>query len=204
MKELVVNGIMNNITKYYDYDNTKISEIKYGIESLYLTITKTIIIFIISFILNITKELMLLFVFYSLIRLTGFGVHAKKSWHCWLTSLITFVLIPLLIKYITINEELLVISYSIFTLLLLKYAPADTEKRPLINKKKRITYKVLTILLVIFYLIYSLIYKDNITIINTLYFSILLETLLVLPCTYKLFGVKYNNYKNYKKKGGNL
>lgn len=204
MKELVVNGIMNNITKYYDYDNTKISEIKYGIESLYLTITKTIIIFIISFILNITKELMLLFIFYSLIRLTGFGVHAKKSWHCWVTSLITFVLIPLLIKYVTLNKEFLIISYTIFTLLLLEYAPADTEKRPLINKKRRIIYKVLTILLVISYLIYSLIQKDNITIINTLYFSILLETILVLPCTYKLFGVKYNNYKNYKKKGGNL
>ena len=204
MKELVVNGIMNNITKYYDYDNTKISEIKYGIESLYLTITKTIIIFIISFILNITKELMLLFVFYSLIRLTGFGVHAKKSWHCWVTSLITFVLIPLLIKYVTLNKEFIIISYTIFTLLLLEYAPADTEKRPLINKKRRIIYKVLTILLVISYLIYSLIQRDNITIINTLYFSILLETLLVLPCTYKLFGVKYNNYKNYKKKGGNL
>lgn len=204
MKELVVNGIMNNITKYYDYDNTKISEIKYGIESLYLTITKTIIIFIISCILNVTKELMLLFVFYSLIRLTGFGVHAKKSWHCWVTSLITFVLIPLLIKYVTLNKEFIIISYTIFTLLLLEYAPADTEKRPLINKKKRIIYKVLTILLVISYLIYSLIQKDNITIINTLYFSILLETLLVLPCTYKLFGVKYNNYKNYKKKGGNL
>lgn len=204
MKELVVNGIMNNITKYYDYDNTKISEIKYGIESLYLTITKTIIIFIISFILNITKELMLLFVFYSLIRLTGFGVHAKKSWHCWVTSLITFVLIPLLIKYVTLNKEFIIISYTIFTLLLLEYAPADTEKRPLINKKRRIIYKVLTILLVISYHIYSLIQKDNITIINTLYFSILLETLLVLPCTYKLFGVKYNNYKNYKKKGGNL
>lgn len=204
MKELVVNGIMNNITKYYDYNNTKISEIKYGIESLYLTITKTIIIFIISFILNITKELMLLFVFYSLIRLTGFGVHAKKSWHCWITSLITFVLIPLLIKYVTLNKEFIIISYTIFTLLLLEYAPADTEKRPLINKKRRIIYKVLTILLVISYLIYSLIQKDNITIINTLYFSILLETLLVLPCTYKLFGVKYNNYKNYKKKGGNL
>ena len=204
MKELVVNGIMNNITKYYDYNNTKINEIKYGIESLYLTITKTIIIFIISFILNITKELMLLFVFYSLIRLTGFGVHAKKSWHCWVTSLITFILIPLLIKYVTLNKEFIIISYTIFTLLLLEYAPADTEKRPLINKKRRIIYKVLTILLVISYLIYSLIQKDNITIINTLYFSILLETLLVLPCTYKLFGVKYNNYKNYKKKGGNL
>ncbi len=204
MKELVVNGIMNNITKYYDYDNTKINEIKYGIESLYLTITKTIIIFILSIILNITKELMLLFVFYSLIRLTGFGVHAKKSWHCWVSSLTIFVLIPILIKYVTLNEKLIIISYTIFNLLLLMYAPADTEKRPLIKKNKRILYKVLTIIITISYLIYSIIYKENTMIINTLYFSILLEVILILPCTYKLFGVKYNNYKNYKKKGGNL
>lgn len=204
MKELVVNGIMNNITKYYDYDNTKISEIKYGIESLYLTITKTIIIFILAILLNITKELMLLFVFYSLIRLSGFGVHTKKSWHCWVTSLITFTGIPLLIKYIFLNETVIIISYTIFTLLLLMYAPADTEKRPLINKKKRSIYKVLTILIAISYLIYTLINKENTIIINTLYFSTLLETILVLPCTYKLFGVKYKNYMNYKKKGGNL
>ncbi len=204
MKELVVNSIMNNITKYYDYDNTKINEIKYGIESLYLTISKTIIIFIISILLNMTKELILLFTFYSLIRLTGFGVHAKKSWHCWVTSITMFILIPLLIKYVTLNQELIIISYIVFTLLLIKYAPADTEKRPLINKKKRIIYKVLTITLTITYLIYSLIYKDNTIIINTLYFSVLLEVILILPCTYKLFGVKYNNYKNYKKKGGNL
>lgn len=204
MKELVVNSIMNNITKYYDYDNTKINEIKYGIESLYLTISKTIIIFIISILLNMTKELILLFTFYSLIRLTGFGVHAKKSWHCWVTSITMFILIPLLIKYVTLNQELIIISYIVFTLLLIKYAPADTEKRPLINKKKRIIYKVLTITLAITYLIYSLIYKDNTVIINTLYFSVLLEVILILPCTYKLFGVKYNNYKNYKKKGGNL
>ena len=204
MKELVVNSIMNNITKYYDYDNTKINDIKYGIESLYLTISKTIIIFIISILLNMTKELILLFTFYSLIRLTGFGVHAKKSWHCWVTSITMFILIPLLIKYVTLNQELIIISYIVFTLLLINYAPADTEKRPLINKKKRIIYKVLTITLTITYLIYSLIYKDNTIIINTLYFSVLLEVILILPCTYKLFGVKYNNYKNYKKKGGNL
>ena len=48
MKNLVVNSIMNNITKYYNYDDTKLDEIKYGIESLYLTISKTIIILSVS------------------------------------------------------------------------------------------------------------------------------------------------------------
>lgn len=204
MKELVVTSIINNITKYYDYDNTKISEIKYGIESLYLTITKTIIIFIISFILNTTNELLLLLLMYGLIRLTGFGVHAKKSWHCWVSSLTTFVLLPILIKYTIIANNILLISYVIFIISLLKHAPADTEKRPLINNKKRLIYKILTILIAVSYLIISLLFQEKTIIVNTLYYSTLLEVLLTLPCTYKLFGVKYNNYKNYKKKGGTI
>ena len=83
---------------------------------------------------------------------------------------------------------------------MLKYAPADTEKRPLINKKKRIIYKVLTLVITFIYLVISLILKNQ-TIINALYLSTILETIQILPITYKLYGVRYNNYKNYKKGG---
>lgn len=202
MKNLVVNGIMDNINRYYNYDKVKLSEIKYGIESLYLTISKTIIILIACALLKVTKPLLLLFMFYGIIRLTGFGVHAKKSWHCWITSLTMFIGIPLLISKLNINNFIIIITYSICMLLITKYAPADTEKRPLINKRKRILYKVLTIIITFIYLVISLTIKNSI-IINTLYFSILLETIQILPITYKLYGVKYNNYKNYKK-GGTL
>lgn len=200
MKNLVVNSIMNNITKYYNYDDTKLDEIKYGIESLYLTISKTIIILIGCIILKIVKPLLLLFIFYGIIRLTGFGVHAKKSWHCWVTSLLMFIGIPILISIINVNNNIIVITYLICMILMLKYAPADTEKRPLINKNKRALYKVLTLLITFIYLILSLILKNQI-IINTLYLSIILETIQILPITYKLYGVRYNNYKNYKKGG---
>lgn len=200
MKNLVVNSIMNNITKYYNYNDTKLDEIKYGIESLYLTISKTIIILIGCTILKIVKPLLLLFIFYGIIRLTGFGVHAKKSWHCWVTSLLMFIGIPILISIINVNNNIIVITYLICMILMLKYAPADTEKRPLINKNKRALYKVLTLLITFIYLILSLILKNQI-IINTLYLSIILETIQILPITYKLYGVRYNNYKNYKKGG---
>ncbi|MDY6071884.1 MAG: accessory gene regulator B family protein [Bacilli bacterium] len=200
MKNLVVNSIMNNITKYYNYDDTKLDEIKYGIESLYLTISKTIIILIGCIILKIVKPLLLLFIFYGIIRLTGFGVHAKKSWHCWVTSLLMFIGIPILISIISVNKNIIFITYLICMILMLKYAPADTEKRPLINKNKRTLYKVLTLLITFIYLILSLMLKNQI-IINTLYMSIILETIQILPITYKLYGVRYNNYKNYKKGG---
>jgi accessory gene regulator B len=80
------------------------------------------------------------------------------------------------------------------------YSPADTEKRPLINKKKRIVYKVVTIIISIIYISIIFIKKD-IYLSKILFFSIFLETLLVLPISYKLLGLKYNNYKRYKKGG---
>jgi accessory gene regulator protein AgrB len=80
------------------------------------------------------------------------------------------------------------------------YAPADTPKRPLINKKKRTIYKILTIILSFIYAIAILCIKNNIIITNTLLYSMLLESFLVAPLTYKLFGVPYKNYKNYKRK----
>ena len=42
-------------------------------------------------------------------------------------------------------------------------------------------------------------YNDYIN--KLLFFSILIESILVLPITYKLLGVKYKNYMNYKKGG---
>ena len=54
MKDKLINNSLNKIRlKYPEYTNTKLEEIKYGIESLYLTITKMIILIILSIIFNI-------------------------------------------------------------------------------------------------------------------------------------------------------
>lgn len=198
MKDLLINSTMNNIRKYYNYDDESLAEIRYGLASLYLTISKTIVIFGISYFIGNIKSLLILMVFYSILRLFGFGVHAKKSWHCWIASLLTFLLIPYLC-------DILIISYKIkFTISLMcvfllgLYAPADTEKRPLINKKRRIAYKIISVILGLGYIVLFSITKDNL-ISNCIFFATILETIVVLPITYKLFGLKYNNYKNFNK-----
>ena len=193
MKEIIVNKIMSNIAKYNNYDDIKLKEIKYGIESIYLTITKTIIVIIISLFIQTTKELLLFMLFYGILRLTAFGLHAKKAWHCWIMTLILFTLIPYLIKTININLLVYNILFIICFILFILYAPADTEKRPLINKKKRI---------VLIYYILS--YYSNNTIHNTLLFACIMQTLMILPISYNLLGLKYDNYKSYRKKGGTI
>lgn len=199
MRSKIINSIMEQIKKYNNFDDIKLQEIKYGLETIYLTIVKTIIFILLAILLKTIKELLLFMLFYGIIRLTGFGVHAKKSLHCWISSILIFVIIPILIKYVTLNNYVIYIISIISIIILVIYAPADTPKRPLINKKKRIIYKVLTTLISLGYLITIVLIKNKI-IINTLLYSLLLECFLVTPFMYKLFGVSYKNYKNYKRK----
>lgn len=196
MKEVLLNNITNKIKDYYHYDDKKISEIRYGLETIYLSIVKLLIVFIVSIFIHTFKELCIFYISYALLRLFAFGLHAKNSLQCWLLTIPTFILIPYLIKQNIINNYYIAIP---FILLIIIYAPSDTEKRPLINIKKRTIYKVLSILISIIYFL-IIILSNNHLIKDSLLFSIILESLLILPISYKLLGLKYANYKRYRRK----
>lgn len=202
MKEVIINNVMLNIKNNKDFTEQKLCEIKYGLESLYLTLTKIVVIYLISILLKTSKELSLVFLFYGILRLTGFGIHAKGSKECWIASLLVFVPFPYLLKVVLIPKYINIILSVIGTILLLIYSPADTKKRPLIHKKKRIMYKIITVLIASIYTMINVFIKDNI-LSNTLTFAILLEMVMVLPISYKLFGLTYNNYLNYQERRNN-
>ena len=200
MKNIIIDKIINLIQSYYHYDDIKIKEIRYGLESIYLTILKLIIVIILSLIIHVFKELCLFFLLYGILRATGFGLHAKNSIECWIFTLLFFTSFPFLIKHLIINNNYLLIGSIILLPLIIKYAPADTEKRPLINKKKRNIYKIITAFTTIIYILIIYFHK-NVYISKAMFFSILFESLLVLPISYRLLGLQYNNYKRYKKGG---
>lgn len=140
--------------------------------------------------------MLIMLVIFNVLRSTGFGLHATKSWICLLSSSIVFLCFPLLSKIINIplNFKFLLGICSI--LLIYIYAPADTKKRPLIKKEKREMYKFKTTIKCIFLVILSLIIKDD-TISNLIIFGIWNEVFMILPITYKIFNLSYNNYKTY-------
>lgn len=198
IKKYIINKSMNSIKKMFpEYDEIKLEEIKYGLEALYLSVTKLVVILIICLIIGIFKEAALLLIFFNILRTTGFGLHASKSWICWVSSSLVFIGIPFLIKYINIPVIILYITAIISFINLAIFAPADTINRPLINKKKRKIYKIITIVISLAYLIIILIEKNNYW-TNILSFSLLIESCLTNPLTYKIFHLPYNNYKNYK------
>ncbi len=198
MKKKFINFCLSIITDYNDNLSQKeIDKMKYGLEGLYLTITKLIIIILISLILGIFKEVFLLILIFNGIRLTAFGVHAKRSIDCLVSSCLFFIIFPILCIKLTIPIIIKQILFIPLVLLIGILAPSDTEKRPLKKKKKRLIFKFLSILIAVIYMSLSLIIKDN-TISNCFVFAIIIQIIIMLPITYKIFGVSYNNYKKYE------
>ena len=198
IKQLIISNSIKTIRSYYpNYNNEQIEKIQYGLESIYLSITKLIVILLMSVLLKSLKETIIVLLLFNLLRTTGFGIHASKSWMCWISSVPTFIGVPLLCKYINIPTYILICIASISLLIFILFAPADTKKRPLIRKKKRVVYKVITIIIGFTYLM-LIIFIDNTFLKNALSFSMLIEAILICPLTYKLFNMPFNNYKNYK------
>lgn len=197
MKKRLLNSIRIAIKKQYpSYSDDKMDEIMYGIEGIYLTITKTIVIFILAFILKIAKELLFLLITFNFIRMFAFGMHANKSWICLVFSSLLFLGGAFLSKYIVLDKVVLYLLYLIAFILVATYAPADTVKRPLIKKKRRIRFKILSVIVVISYFIITLLITNNL-IINVLIFGLIIECILISPLTYKAFKMPCKNYKNY-------
>ena len=198
MKEKYLNSTISFITKYKEYSNEEIENMRYSLEGLYLTFTKLIVIFSLAIILGIFKEVIILLILFNIIRFTGFGFHAKKSMECLITSTLLFVGIPYLVLYLEPNKITLLVIGIISLIILSIYAPADTVKRPLPNKKKRLYRKIGTIVIASIFIIISFFIKNN-TISYLLIIALFIESIMVSPLIYKIFGQPYKNYLNYKK-----
>ena len=197
MKSFFMNKSLAFLCKYNTYSDEDIEKLSYGLEGIYLTITKLIIIFALALLLNIFKEIIFLLIIFNIIRYFGFGIHAKKSSECLITSLILFIILPFAFLTFNISKKILFIISTISILSFFLFAPADTIKRPLKNKKKRTIRKILTIIVVIIYLLCGSII-NNYTISTLFFLAIIIQSIVINPITYKLMRQPYNNYKFVK------
>lgn len=198
MRKKILDTLIDKIKrKYPKYDEDKIEMISYGLEALYVLISKTIVIFLLAFILGIFKEVFYIFILYGIIRTTAFGMHAEKSSHCYIMSIILFIGAAFLCKFVPINYYVRLLLSGVALVFLIRYAPADTQNRPLVNAKKRRMYKIITIINSFVYFLLIIILKDS-NISNYLVMGLLDASLMIHPLTYRVFQLPYNNYKNYE------
>lgn len=198
MKEKFINLSINFISKYQECDDLKLKRLKYGLEGIYSLIVKISVVILISIITKILTETLLFILFYAGIRTFSFGWHAKSNIACWITTLLIYNVI----LYFIINIDYpiyigyIILGISLISMLL--WAPADTPKRPLIRKKQRLKSKILSITVLVLYAVIYVTINSN-PLKNIILYSLLIQTILINPVTYKITNTRFNNYKYYKK-----
>ena len=192
MNQAIINKTLKFIQKNSNFSEEEYNRIEYGLEGVYLTISKIIVIVFIGIVFHYLDVVLLTLLFFNILRFFAFGLHAKKSWHCLILSILQFNILPFIFLHITINSHI-IIFISIFAFIsFLLFAPSDTVKRPLTNKKKRIIRKILSIVSLFAFLVvlhYFVFLKVPILC------SLFIESLMINPLSYRLLGLPYNNYK---------
>lgn len=184
------------LKKYKVYNHREELLVHYGLETIYIFITKMFIITLISLLFNITKEMYIFIFFYGLLRLYASGMHLSTSLGCTIFSIVMLIGLPLIAKYTDILFEYRVLIIGICLCLFALYSPSDTVKKPLIHEDVRIQKKIKSTIFCYIYLILLFVIKDCF-ILNCITYSAILQALLICPMTYKIFNQSYNNYKNY-------
>lgn len=195
MQQKVINKLMHIITSKQKITDIEYEQIVYGLTAIYMFITKFIIITLIALILGIFKEMIIFLLLFNIIRIFAFGLHSTKSYICLIVSSLAFLVIPYISNFIAIPTEFKIFIGIILILLIFKNSPADTHKRPIISKRRRLFFKITSTIISVIYIILSL--NSSIFISNCLIFSLVLENIFISPVTYKLFNLPYNNYKKY-------
>ena len=194
MKDLVLNKLMSIIIRDTNHDETKLIEIRYGLEGLFITVGKLSVFIIISIILGTFVNLLLFLLFFIPLKSTCFGFHAKKSWQCWMISSLAFIGLPLLANYLILNTITKIICISFIFIFVFLYCPADTPNRPIVSPIYRRKLKITALTIT---LIYSCIILSFSSLAGLIILASLYQCFLINPLTYKLFDLQYNNYINY-------
>jgi len=197
MKQAFLDNSVSLIEKYNkSFSKEELEKIKYGLEGIYLSVVKLTIIFILAIMFGIIAEVLLLLLTYNILRFFAFGFHANTSNECLSLSICMFLLLPLGVFTNVISLEFAPMICLLCLGGFLLFAPSDTVKRPLKNKRKRFIRKVISCTLVLIYTLIC-IFSNNPLIIQIVSLAVIVEFFMINPITYKIYNQSYSNYKNY-------
>ncbi len=186
MRDKVVDKLMHKIKENNkDLSDIKYAEIRYGLQAIYTLVTKSIVTILLAIIFDIIYEFLLFVLFYIPLRSVGFGTHAKSNIHCWIFSTLFLLGLPFLFSYLQLTNTVKIIIWSICFINFIIFSPADTKKRPMINKIRKLKFKFVIILFSLIYLFLIFYLKD---ISNLILGALVLEALLVNPLGYIIMG----------------
>jgi len=172
--------------------------IKYGIQMLYLGLSKLVVLIFAALLIGDLLATLIAVASFNVIRSAAFGVHAKSTKQCFIFSFIGFVALPKIMLMLSIAPSVLVVISIAIPVLLYLYAPSDTEKRPLLGSKRRRQLKLTATKRGIM-IVFLIFFIPSITFKISLLVGAMVQVILNLPVTYKLLNERRNNYEEFER-----
>lgn len=178
-----------------DIDEERQMIIDFGIRLIFGELPKILILFLIGFLLNVGWYTILIFFMLAPYRSFAGGVHLKTHMGCMISTIIIYAFPVILAKYIALPQNYILyilsaVTFIIASILIAKYAPADTENVPILSKKERKSRRIKSYILLIILLIVATLSTDRV-ISYMLVYGILLQNITMLPIVYKLTNCKH-------------
>lgn len=118
----------------------------FGMEQLLSSIMNMVSVLIIGMILGVLLESIIFLMAFKFIRQYAGGYHASTRIRCYLLSIMTIITVLSVIKYVSMDEIILVTLSGLASIVILLLSPIDTENRR-IDAVERIYYRKKTIII---------------------------------------------------------
>jgi accessory gene regulator B len=195
--ERAAENCTRRLNKYLKKDGLELQKMRFGLEIILINISKFMIIFAVAAAFNLLKEAMFMSIVFASIRRSAFGLHAKNSIVCTLTSLMMFVFGAYLSYRIDLNNYIVFILFTILNILLYKYAPGDTENHPILGAKLRNRLRIQSVIIGVILMVVALV-VPKVEVKAFIVLATSFEVISILPLTYRILNRGYKNYEKYE------
>ncbi|KMT61760.1 regulator [Listeria sp. SHR_NRA_18] len=186
--------ITRTIFRDREVDEDRFAIVKYGVEIFLVNVTKGITVYLAAALLGMIWQTLIVHLSYLMIRRHSFGLHAKTSLGCTITSVVVFVVLPYFVKEVQLSGWMIVIISALILLNIAIFSPSDTEKMPLFNAQKRHDLRRKSIINTLIVISVAILMPIS-DIQSLILYGGILQVLTIHPITYKLLKRRYNNYE---------
>lgn len=148
-------------------DTRQENRMSFGLELLLGELVKTIFLLSLSWILGILPEVLCISIAAGVLRLASGGEHCSEYYRCLVGSTTFFLILGGGVHYLTPyfagSGAYITIAISILLswAVLNKYAPGQTENRPINSERERVRFRRLSLFMILAYGIIMILFVNN-------------------------------------------
>ena len=178
-----------------DMDDEKAEVVNFGLQLIVGEIPKIFLLILIAFLLGVGPLTLLAFILILPFKSASGGFHLKTHLGCIVGTILfycgnVFISQNLVFEHIYLKYFFVLAVWIFGMAMCKKYAPADTENVPILNKKDRYKKQMLSYITLSISLIVAVIVPNSI-ISNIIIIGMLLQSLSISKTAYRLTNNKY-------------